>query len=187
MGRVYKDYSQFGEDKIIEEMLGKIGVKNRWCLEIGAGDGRQLSNTLVYREMGWSALLLEKDPRHIDALHANAGPNDVVVYGEITDLDSELSKTDAPLDLDFASIDVDGQDYWLWNDMVKYRPRIVCIEFNPYVRNEGYHPTKVVGRGESGQTAKQPLLDLAEYKDYEFMAETYCNLIFVDKNELHGK
>jgi hypothetical protein len=70
--------------------------------------------------------------------------------------------------------------------MEKYRPRIMCIEYNPYVNTDGYHPTKVVGRGEHGQTARQPLMELAEEKGYEFMEETYCNLIFVDKNELHG-
>jgi hypothetical protein len=184
--RSYPDYSQFGEDKIIEKILGKIGIKNRYCLEIGAGDGRQLSNTLVYRELGWSALLIEMNPNQIQDLLNNAGENSTVVFGEITDLDSQLLMAEAPVDLDFASIDVDGQDYWLWHDMEKYRPRIMCIEYNPYVNTDGYHPTKVVGRGEHGQTARQPLMELAEEKGYEFMEETYCNLIFVDKNELHG-
>ena len=140
--------------------------------------------------MGWSALLIEKNPKQIQDLLNNACENSTVVFGEITDLDSQLLIAEAPVDLDFVSIDVDGQDYWLWHDMVKYRPRIMCIEYNPYHKSPDWHPTRIVKRGTEGgfkQTARQPIEELAEEKGYELVDETFCNLIFVDKNELYGK
>lgn len=179
--RPYKDYSQFGEDEAIARVLDSIGETNQWCVEIGGHDGRQLSNTLMFRDRGWECVLIEGDDRHSDALNSLDGsPHVILDY--CTDLDLALSTTPCPRDLDFISIDVDGQDYWLWHDMEKYRPRVVCIEYNPYENTPNYSASRVVARGAVGQTAKAPLLELAEEKGYSHIATTYCNLIFVDKN-----
>ena len=42
--------SQFGEDGFISAALKHIGITNRWCFEVGAGDGKWLSNTWSLRQ-----------------------------------------------------------------------------------------------------------------------------------------
>src|SRR4051794_4517235 len=37
---------------------------------------------------------------------------------------------DVPVESDVLSIDVDGTDYWIWEAVTSYRPRIVVIEYN---------------------------------------------------------
>lgn len=50
-------YSQNDEERILLENIG--GINNGVILDIGAGDGRSLSNSLALIERGWSAVLVE--------------------------------------------------------------------------------------------------------------------------------
>ena len=38
-----------------------------------------------------------------------------------------------PVDLDLLSIDIDGNDYWIWKELAKYKPRVIVIEYNASV------------------------------------------------------
>ena len=52
--------SQYGEDGMIAKIFEFIGVKNRWCVEFGAWDGKYLSNTWdLINNKGWSRFLLK--------------------------------------------------------------------------------------------------------------------------------
>jgi len=173
-------YAQFGEDTIVAEILAEIGTNNRWCFEVGAHNGRFISNTLAFREIGWRAVLAESHPEHAAKLIEDYGKESHCIHGTIDNLDVMLGAFGAPRDIDFGVIDVDGADYWLWHDMEEFRPRVLVIEYNPYTNQKHYDPANPIGRGKPGQTAKIPLLKLAESKGYGLENETFCNLIFVD-------
>ena len=174
-------YSQFGEDGIIDACFDVIGVHNAWCFEVGACNGETLSNTLWFRfHRGWHAVLAEADELLASQLIAKYGDRYHCVHETVTDVDELLSRFDAPKHIDLVSIDVDGQDYWLWHDMVEFHPRVVCIEYNPYMSHNGQPNNDfMVARGQKGQTAANPLIQLGESRGYTLAARTYCNLIFV--------
>ena len=78
-------YSQFGEDGLIASILERVGTTNKECFEVGAGDGRHLSNTRRLVELGWHALwiessaeqfmkLLQDIPGDVDAIPALITP-----------------------------------------------------------------------------------------------------------------
>jgi hypothetical protein len=54
-----KDYSQYGESKLIYDILNKIGTLNRYAVEFGASDGYWLSNIRMFLEDGWNGLQME--------------------------------------------------------------------------------------------------------------------------------
>jgi FkbM family methyltransferase len=54
-------YGQHLEDLIIEEILND-DKSNGVCIEVGAYDGRTISNTLHFEEKGWTALCIEPIP-----------------------------------------------------------------------------------------------------------------------------
>ena len=183
MGRAIKrSYAQFGEDKLIADVFERIGTKNRVCFEVGAHDGRYFSNTLAFREQGWHAILAECHPDHYAALEAEFGEQSDCWFGKVECLDTLLDAFSAPTDIDLGVIDVDGRDYWLWHDMVKFRPRVLLIEFSPYVTQPWHDPVNPVPREDRSvpvkQTARQPTIDLATEKGYELVGETFCNLLF---------
>ena len=179
--------SQYGEDGIIEKALEVIGINDTWCVEFGSWDGKACSNTYyLITEKGYSAVLIEGNPKRYKDLLKTFGGNHRVIplnafvgFDKENGLDSILKETDIPLDFDVLSIDIDGNDYHVWEAIREYKPKVVVIEFNPTI------PATV----EFVQTADKRLMHgssllsitkLATSKGYELVCTTTTNAIYVD-------
>ena len=187
-GSAANQYSQFGEDVLIDELFDVIGTTNRWCFEVGASDGRKYSNTKVLREQGWSAVLMEGDGKHLGALNYAADTEDGTCahWVEIdidTTIDDVLARDHAPYDMDLGVIDIDGQDYWAWSDMRLYHPRVMLVEYR--LRSpEASIPQRYDGGDMNyGQAGRDAIVELGREKGYRALAATPCNVLFA-KEEL---
>ena len=134
--------SQNGEDGIIAKILEVIGEPRGWCVEFGAWDGRYLSNTHnLIANKGFSAVMIEGSAttvprsarRRSRATRELLALNAFVGFTADDGLDAILSRTPIPEDFDVLSIDIDGNDYHVWNAVTRYRPRVVVIEYNPTI------------------------------------------------------
>ena len=137
---VFNRYSQHGEDGIIEEIFRKLNIKNGLLVEFGAWDGKYLSNTynIVKNNKKFKAIYIEGDKKRCGDLKSLSNK----LNGRITpicafvspqgenSLDNILKKTSAPKDFELLSIDVDGMDYYIWENFKEYNPKIVIIEIN---------------------------------------------------------
>lgn len=184
-GEVANTYSQFGEDGVLAAIFAAIGAENRWCFECGAADGLFFSNTRRLIERGWSALLVEADPEAFARLQDNCTPFDAVVcvnqrVDDAHRIDDMLAACEAPRDLDLGVIDVDGQDYYVWNALLRYRPRVVMIEFD-----HNAPPDFLPAAGGPGQAGALAIRRLAAGKFYTLVHQGLCNMIFV-RNPLAG-
>lgn len=115
-------YSQCWEDGIIQRIFECIGETNKYFVDIGASDGQRNSNTANLRiNKKWSGLLIDKNPK-----------NDFVKKEYVTaeNVNDILKKHNVPEEFDLLSLDIDGNDYWIWKSLA-YKPRVVVIEFNP--------------------------------------------------------
>jgi hypothetical protein len=125
--------SQNGEDGIIAEIFRRIGTTNRFFVEFGVEDGAQC-NTAQLALAGWSGLMIEADPD----LHARlvdrwtSFPMVRVARSFITaeNIAAIFADNGVPPEFDILSIDIDGNDYWAWRALSRYRPRLVIIEYN---------------------------------------------------------
>lgn len=71
-----KDYSQYGEQRIVEAYFAANPPLRRNFLDIGANDGITLSNTYGLVLAGWTGTYVEPDPAAFSRLRANlAGSN----------------------------------------------------------------------------------------------------------------
>ncbi|GAB5511094.1 MAG: hypothetical protein Rhims3KO_24950 [Hyphomicrobiales bacterium] len=182
----FNEYSQFGEDGIIDTILSKICNKDRWCVEFGAWDGVHLSNTFnLIKNKEYNAVLIEADKKKFQDLKKNVSEYNVTAINQFVrfegreTLDSILSGTSIPNNFDFLSIDIDGNDYWIFESLKSFRPKVICIEYNPSIPNEvEYIQDKdfTVKRGSSALS----ICKLATEKNYHLVATTLTNLIFVD-------
>jgi len=179
--------SQFGEDGIIEKVLDVINDKNKWCVEFGSWDGRKCSNTYnLIQNKNYSAVLIECNPKKFKELQktfqANTKVNPINTFVGFEDencLDAILKKTKIPVDFDLLSIDIDGNDFHVWERVRYYKPKVVVIEFNPTIPNivEYVQPRDVhVTQGSSILS----ITKLAKTKGYKLVATTDVNAIFVD-------
>ena len=132
--------SQNGEDGIIEYIFNKINIIEKGnFIEFGAWDGKKFSNTFnLLKNHNWSGIYIEIDSEKYIDLY-----NNMKEYNQITCINtavgfSENDKLDAIIEsskhenkvFDFISIDIDGLDYWVFQKMEKYLPKVICIEVN---------------------------------------------------------
>ena len=178
-------YSQFGEDGIIEKI-----PNDNYCVEFGAWDGIHLSNTAnLILNKNYSAVLIEADAKKYEELiHNMVGRpvtmvNKYVTFDGENTLDNILKDTTIPVDFDFLSIDIDGSDYFILESLRHFKPKIICIEYNPTIPNEvDYIQPKdfSISRGSSAKS----IVALAKMKSYELVSVTTCNLFFIHKSYL---
>lgn len=175
-------YSQFGEDGLIEAVFERIGARNKWCFEVGAHDGTWLANTRRLREQGWSCLLVESVKQHFDKLALLASDRVKCVNEHVGpgSLDRLLADCGAPTDMDFGCIDIDGQDYWVWDGMRNHAPRMMLVE---YCTAPG-HDIPPLGDTSLRQATFNPLVKLGESKGYKAIFRTQVNVLFIKETEL---
>ncbi|MFN0190580.1 MAG: hypothetical protein ACKVP5_01205 [Aestuariivirga sp.] len=191
MRRQANVFSQSGEDGILGAIFETIGTRNKWCVEFGAWDGVHLSNTCnLIRNQGWSAVQIEGDTAKFPELVKNFEGNDkvrqinrMVGFTEGVDcLDDILATTPIPKDFDLLSIDIDGNDWHVWDSLNIYKPRVVVIEHNGSVPNDVIFiqdPDMSVNEG----CSLAALIDLGKQKGYEFCAVTTPNAFFVRRED----
>ena len=127
--------SQNGEDGIIEELFARLRVDNPFFVEFGAEQGVECNTAQLARTFGWQGVMIEGGDDSFAALQSNyaALPSVRCVHALVTreNIASVFAANDVPQDLDLLSIDVDGNDYYLWEALAEYRARVVIIEINP--------------------------------------------------------
>lgn len=181
-------HSQLGEDGIIARIFELIGTTSKWCVDVGAHDGTHLSNTRYLMEQGWSGVFFEGRRKRFVTLeatyrgNANAYPACAMVGFDPAQnsLDHLLAKTPIPKSFDLLSIDIDGNDWYIWDSLLEYRPRVVVVEFNPTIANDVAFVQDRDPRLNQG-CSLLALCDLAARKGYELAAATDWNGIFVER------
>lgn len=182
--------SQWGEDGIIEEIFNRIGTKNKFCVEFGAGNGYELSNVWhLIKNLGWQALLMDANRVHFEKWVSLAKGLDQVkilhTYVNISgkdSLDELLQNHNAPADLDLLSVDIDSDDYHVFKSLENFYPRVVIIEHNPTIP-PGESVVQKPGEKEAFGASAEALVRLAHEKGYLLAAATTTNCIFVKKEE----
>jgi hypothetical protein len=122
-------FSQAGQDGIINLIFSQIGEGGKCFVEFGARDGLDLSNTAnLELNHGWKGLLMDAEPT------GRCVKKEMVTKDNINSL---LDKYEIG-EIDFICIDIDGNDYWIWQALNR-NPRVVLIEYNSkFPNNESY-------------------------------------------------
>jgi hypothetical protein len=181
-------FSQGGEDGAIDEILRRIGPGTRTFVEFGAETGIEANCVYLADVACWRGTFIEGDDENFRSLSAKYAPNSRVTttkaFVSAGNVEAVFERLEVPEDLDVLSIDVDGQDYWIWRAITRWRPRVVVIEYNgtlgdePLVVPEGAAPwdqTSYFG------ASLRALRQLAAEKGYRFVYSDLCgsNAFFV--------
>ncbi len=134
-------YAQGTEEAILANIFTRIEPRTRYCVEFGASDGLRNSNTAhLLRGEGedprWRGAFIEGSDYRFGRLQENWGrASNVRLLQAVVqphDVEAHFAELGVPEDLDLMSIDIDGNDYWVWRSIERFRPQVVVIEYNPY-------------------------------------------------------
>lgn len=184
--------SEHGEDGIIERIFRVIGEESRWCVDLGALNGVHGSNVWSLIQNGWQGVLIEADKTQFERLQKEyAGQsgahcvNAFVSFEGRQSLDVIFARTPLPQTFDLFSLDIDGNEYHLWDSLQEYRPRVMVVEFNPSIPNDVVfiQPRDMsVFQGSS----LRALVELGKRKGYELVAANEVNAFFVLRELFHA-
>ncbi len=175
-----KRYAQFGEEAIFDYIFQNIGVTNKYLVDFGASSlNLGLSNSKYLLENGWNGLLMD------GKTDGNPFIKEEFITSE--NICSLFEKYGTPKEFDLLSIDIDGNDVWVLESILKggYKPRVIINEFNGCVpvgvnKTIKYNPSHSWGENDyfgGSFSAFQVLLKKFGYTLIYQIATT--NMIFV--------
>lgn len=182
----FKVFSQWGQDGIIQHLINKIPLKNKVFVEFGVENYRESNTRFLMMNDNWSGLVIDGSQEHIDFIKSEGlyWKYDIKAVRSFITRENidRLIKSNLPgCDADLLSVDIDGNDYWVWEAIHCINPSIVICEYNsvfgngakitvPYqddfYRTYAHHSNLYFGASLSA------LVSLAEQKGYIFFGAT---------------
>ena len=130
-------FSQNGEDGILLYVFSLIGMGQRRCVEICAGDGVQCNTANLIINHGWHGLMFDGNEQLVErgrAFYSGLGdtfcfpPKLVNAWLTRENINDLIRKNGFEGPIDLLSLDIDGNDYWIWQAIDVVRPRVVIAE-----------------------------------------------------------
>jgi len=185
----FQVFSQWGDDGILQYLISKLDIPQKTFIEFGVENYTESNTRFLLINNNWCGLVMDGSKTNMDYVK-----NDLIswaheIYAEavfitkdnINDQISAFLKKGFSRELGLLSIDIDGNDYWIWDAIDTVDPIIVVAEYNslfgfdkPYTtpyQEDFYRLQKgniILNYGASLLS----LCDLAEVKGYDFIG---CN------------
>ena len=196
----YKIYSQDDDDGIIREIFNRIGTTNKVFVEFGVGDGLT-NNTLALLFDGWKGVWIEASAKQVNRI--KLGFKKTISTGQLSIVKAFISRNNIndlissqvqQKEIDLLSVDIDGNDYHILEQISCVIPRVIVIEYNakfppPVLYCMGYKETHIWnGSDNFGASLKFLEIEL-EKKGYLLVGcnLTGVNAFFVRKDLVNDK
>jgi hypothetical protein len=193
----FKVFSQAGEDGIISEIFNRIGTTNKFFVEFGVGNGLE-NNSAYLLVKGWQGYWIEGSERFCKSIRQSF--EDLLANQQLTlkntfitaaNIEDLFREGNVPTELDLLSIDIDGNDYWVWQAITNYRPRVVIVEYNAIYPPESswvmqYNPSHQWKYNSHVGSSLKALEKLGHQKGYKLVACSFSgvNAFFVREDLL---
>ena len=185
-------FSQTDEDGILEEIYQRIGTTNKQFLEFGCGNGLENNSTYLLFT-GWQGLWMDGSRENIEVVRqkfptylAAGRLKAIETFITLENINGLIEQSGLDKNLDLLSIDIDGNDYWIWEIIDGVQPRVVVIEYNaifrpPHKIVQEYNPAhRWRGTNYFGASLKA-LEELGERKGYRLVGCSFsgANAFFI--------
>lgn len=131
----FRVFSQWGEDGIIQFLLHHVKVPRNIFVEFGVQNYKESNTRFLLTNCNWSGLVI--DCNIDDIFYIKNDPiywqyNLKAVHAFITrdNINNLLVENGIKGDIGLLSIDIDGNDYWIWEAIDVVKPAVVIIEYN---------------------------------------------------------
>lgn len=133
--REFQVYSQWGEDGLIQHLVGVVPIDRRIFVEFGVEDYEEANTRFLLVNDGWSGLVIDgsdENVRHIrrDPIFWRHNIKARQAFVTRENINGLLEDEGLTGDIGLLSIDIDGNDYWVWEAITTVSPAILVIEYN---------------------------------------------------------
>lgn len=131
----FKVFSQWGDDGIIQFLVDYLEPENHLFIEFGVENYEEANSRLLMINNCWKGLVMDSSQEHINHIRKSdvywkyqleAMPAFVNRNNINNLLQTYLKGSQA----DLMIIDIDGNDYWIWDAIDVTNPTIVIVEYN---------------------------------------------------------
>jgi hypothetical protein len=137
----FKVFSQWGDDGIIQYLINKLPIHSKKFIEFGVENYRESNTRFLLINNNWSGLIFDGSAKHINTIQSDdvywrynlIAENAFITKHNINQL---LHKNGFNNKVGILHIDIDGNDYWIWETIENVDADIVIMEFNPYFGTE---------------------------------------------------
>lgn len=184
----YKVFSQYGDDGIIQYLIKTAAIRSQSFVEFGVETYVEANTRFLLINDNWKGLVMDGSSQNIAYIqsdpffwqHHLIARQTFITAENINSLLTE-NGFEGPLGL--LSIDIDGNDYWVWKAIHAVDPDIVVAEYNSLFGAERaitvpYQPDFVRSKAHYSHlyfgVSLAALCDLAAEKGYSFVG---CNSV----------
>lgn len=197
----FKVFSQFGDDGIIQYLIKKLAINVDSFIEFGVENYNESNTRFLLQNNNWKGLVIDGSASNIEYIknsHNYWKHNLTAVCSFITaeNIQDIIHSAGFAGELGLLHIDIDGNDFWVWQAIECVKPSIVIVEYNSlwgYQRaiTVPYEPDfqrfKAHHSGLYAGASIAALCDLAERKGYVFVgSNTAGNNAYFVRKELQG-
>jgi len=131
----FRVFSQWGEDGIIQFLLRHVEIENKVFVEFGVEDYTEANTRFLLVNNNWAGLVLDSSGDNIakvknGRLHWLYDLKAVQAFVTRDNINDILRENGVVGEIGLLSIDIDGNDYWIWRAIEVVSPVVVAIEYN---------------------------------------------------------
>lgn len=138
----FRVFSQFEEDGLLLAIFSLLGDGNRTFLDLGSADGVNSNCANLAINHGWRGAFVDANKKLVAngkrfyEKHPDTWAHPpIFVCGYINreSVNSLVAETRLPSNIDLLSVDLDGNDYWVWHALEQVQPRVVITEIQAHL------------------------------------------------------
>ena len=184
----FQVFSQWGEDGIVQMLLRHIEIPNKIFIEFGVENYTESNTRFLLVNDNWAGLVIDGSSENIsyikqDSIYWQRNIKAVQAFIDRDNINKIIAENGVKGEIGILSIDIDGNDYWVWEAIDVVNPAIVIIEYNsrfgkdkaltiPYdphfVRSKAHYSMLYAG------ASLKALYNLGKLKGYSFVG---CNSV----------
>jgi hypothetical protein len=137
----FKAFSQWGEDGIIDYLVSNIDIKNKTFIEFGVEHYEEANTKFLLLNKNWSGLIIDSSSDNINLikksdLYWKYSLEVICEFITKENINNIIQSSTLKKEVGILSIDIDGNDYWVWKEINVIEPSIVIIEYNARLGKE---------------------------------------------------
>lgn len=137
----FQVYSQFGDDGIIQYLISQLDISEKTFIEFGVENYAEANTRFLLINNNWKGLVIDGDKENInfikqDTIYWKYDLTAVEAFVDQKNINKIFLENSYSGDIGILSIDVDGNDYWIWDAINVINPVVVIVEYNSVFGNK---------------------------------------------------